>query len=477
METYRPLWLANRPHTTGSRIEVHDKWTGGLAATVSRAEPATIEAAIAAAAAAAPAFAAWPSFRRQQVLQHATSRLAERGAELVELLIVEAGKTIRDARTEVTRLLDTFRFAAEETTRIHGETLDLAVTPRAQGYRGRLEHFPLGPVALIAPFNFPLNLAAHKVAPALAAGCPFVLKPASQTPLGALLLGEVLAETDLPPGTFSILPCRGDEARPLVTDERLRLLSFTGSPAVGWDLKARAGRKRVLLELGGNAAVLVDADTDLDDAVPRIVTGAFYQAGQSCISVQRSFVHSSLYPEFRTRVAAAANALRRGDPRDERTFQSPLISRADAERVEQWIQAALARGARLVCGGTRDGSFVAPTILEDVPRDADVSCREVFGPVAVLAPFTDFDDALAQIDASDFGLQAGLFTRDVFRIERAFRRLEVGAVIVNDVPSFRVDSMPYGGVKQSGFGREGLRWSIREMCEPRLLVLRDPQDA
>jgi acyl-CoA reductase-like NAD-dependent aldehyde dehydrogenase len=472
MRTRQPLWLGSEPVTTASEIEVRDKWTGASAAAVAEADAGVIDRAIASAAGAARAMAELPAWRRQAILSHCVTRFTARRDELAELLIVEAGKTITDARTEVGRLIDTFRIAAEEAVRIGGEVLELQIAPRAEGYRGRWEWFPVGPVALIAPFNFPLNLAAHKIAPAIAAGCPLVLKPASQTPLGALAIGEVLAETELPRGAFSILPCRGEAALPLVTDPRIRLLSFTGSPAVGWELKARAGRKRVLLELGGNAAVLVDRDADLDDAVPRIVRGAFYQGGQSCISVQRILVHRDAYDRCRALLVDATRALRRGDPRDERTFQSPLITVAEAERVERWVGAAVARGARVLCGGERDGAFIAPAIVEDVPLDADLSCREVFGPVATLAPFDDFDAALAAVDASEYGLQAGLFTRDVHRIERAFRRLEVGAVIVDDVPAFRVDSMPYGGVKHSGLGREGPRWSIREMSEPRLLVLR-----
>jgi acyl-CoA reductase-like NAD-dependent aldehyde dehydrogenase len=333
---------------------------------------------------------------------------------------------------------------------------------------------PIGPCAFISPFNFPLNLAAHKIAPAIAAGCSFVLKPASATPIGALLIGEVLAETKLPEGAFSILPCAREHAGVLATDERFKLLSFTGSPEVGWDLKKKAGRKKVVLELGGNAAAIVDADWDLDDAVARVVFGAFYQSGQSCIKAQRILVHANVYDAFRGRLVAATKALKCGNPRDEATFIGPLITEKDAQRLEAWIDSARKRGARVLCGGKRDGAVLEPTLLENVPKDEPLVCQEAFGPVAVLSSFSDFDAALDEVNASSFGLQAGVFTRDLYKAHRAWDRLEVGGVIVGDVPSWRVDCMPYGGVKDSGFGREGVRFAIEDMTEIRLLVVRTP---
>jgi acyl-CoA reductase-like NAD-dependent aldehyde dehydrogenase len=312
------------------------------------------------------------------------------------------------------------------------------------------------------------------VAPALAVGCPFVLKPASLTPIGALVIGEVLAETDLPEGAFSILPCRRDGADLFTTDERIKLLSFTGSPGVGWDLKARAGKKKVVLELGGNAAVVVDEDTDLADAVERIIIGAFYQSGQSCIGVQRILVHASLYTPFKEKLVAATRALKAGDPKDPETFIGPMISEKEATRLEAWVQSAVAAGATLLCGGKREGSMLEATLLEQVPAEQDLACREAFGPVAVLSSFRDFDAALAQVNDSVFGLQAGVFTRDIYRAERAWEELEVGGVVIGDVPSWRVDHMPYGGVKDSGLGREGIRFAIADMSEIRLLVLRTP---
>jgi len=333
---------------------------------------------------------------------------------------------------------------------------------------------PIGPCSFISPFNFPLNLAAHKIAPALAAGCPFVLKPASLTPVGALMIGEVLAETDLPRGAFSILPARRDGADLFTTDERLKLLSFTGSPEVGWDLKSRAGKKPVVLELGGNAAVVVDRDADLDDAVARIVFGAFYQSGQSCIGVQRIFIHSDVYAEVRDELTARTRELKMGDPKDDDVFIGPMISEKEAERLDGWVQSAVSSGAVLLCGGKRDGAMLEATLLENVDPAAEVACREAFGPVAVLAPFDDFDTVLAAVNDSTFGLQAGIFTRDLYKAQRAWDVLEVGGVVIGDVPSWRVDHMPYGGVKDSGLGREGIRFAIEDMTEIRLMVIRTP---
>jgi acyl-CoA reductase-like NAD-dependent aldehyde dehydrogenase len=454
---------------------VRDKYSGEVAARVAMADRGAIDAAIAAAVGAAEPMRAMAAYERQAVLEHCVRRFQERSDDLAMSLCIEAGKPIRDSRGEVTRLIDTFRIAAEEAPRIYGEVLPMDVSPRARGYAGMWKRVPLGPCSFISPFNFPLNLAAHKIAPALAVGCPFVLKPASLTPIGALLIGEVLAETDLPRGAFSILPCRRDGAELFTTDERLKLLSFTGSPEVGWDLKARAGKKKVVLELGGNAAVVVDETwTDLADAVERLVFGAFYQSGQSCIGVQRILVHEAVYDELRERLIAATRALVMGDPKDERTFVGPMISEAEATRLHRWIESAVARGARLLCGGTRDGAMLEATLLDDVPPSEDVVCKEAFGPVAVLSRFRDFDRALEQVNASAFGLQAGIFTRDLYRAQRAWDALEVGGVLIGDVPSFRVDHMPYGGVKDSGFGREGVRFAMQDMTEIRLLLVRTP---
>ena len=468
-----PLYLAGRPERTGADLAVRDKYSGALLRRVAVADAAAVDRAIAAAAAAAPAMRDLPPYARQAILDHCARRFEEQAGELAELLCAEAGKPIVYARGEVARLIDTFRYAAAEAVRIGGEVMNLEITPRARGYRGMWRRVPIGPCAFITPFNFPLNLVAHKVAPALAIGCPFVLKPASSTPLGALLIAEILAETDLPDGAFSVLPCGHAAADALITDDRLRLLSFTGSGPVGWAIKARAGRKKVSLELGGNAACVVDEGADLDDVAMRLVVGAFYQSGQSCISVQRIIAHASLYDDLRDRLVEAARALRLGDPRDEATFLGPMISEAEAARVVDWVDQARRAGARVLCGGARDGALVPATLLEGVDRRQPVVCQEVFGPVAVLSRFTDFEAALAEVNDSDHGLQAGVFTADIHRAMRAWDALEVGGVVIGDVPSWRVDHMPYGGVKESGTGREGVRFAIEAMSELRLLVLRD----
>jgi acyl-CoA reductase-like NAD-dependent aldehyde dehydrogenase len=475
LKSQYPYWLANEAAAPNTDLDVRDKFSGEIAARVAMADRGAIDAAIGAAVAAAEPMRAMASYERQAVLAHCVKRFEERFDDLAMSLCIEAGKPIRDSRGEVTRLIDTFRIAAEEAPRIYGEVLPMDVSPRARSYSGMWKRVPVGPCSFISPFNFPLNLAAHKIAPALAVGCPFVLKPASLTPIGALLIGEILAETDLPRGAFSILPCRRDGADLFTTDQRLKLLSFTGSPEVGWDLKARAGKKKVVLELGGNAAVIVDeTGNDLVDAVERLVFGAFYQSGQSCIGVQRILAHAEVYDELRERLVAATRALVMGDPKDERTFIGPMISEAEAERLDGWIQSAVRKGATLLCGGKRTGAMLEATLLEDVPSSEDVVCKEAFGPVAVLSRFRDFDEALKQVNASAFGLQAGVFTRDLYRAQRAWNTIEVGGVLVGDVPSFRVDHMPYGGVKDSGFGREGVRFAMEDMTEIRLLLVRTP---
>ncbi|PXA95853.1 aldehyde dehydrogenase [Nostoc sp. 3335mG] len=467
-----PLYLNNEAHFPNADLEVTDKFTGEVAFRVAMATPEIIDAGIAGAVAAAEPMARLPSYQRQAVLQHCVDRFTERSEELAYALCVEAGKPIKDSEGEVTRLIDTFRIAAEESVRITGEVQPLDISARAKGYQGMWRRVPIGPCSFISPFNFPLNLAAHKVAPAIAAGCPFVMKPASRTPLGAIIMGEVLAETDLPKGAFSILPSHREGAELFTTDDRLKLLSFTGSPAVGWDLKAKAGRKKVVLELGGNAAVIVDRDADLDDALDRTIFGAFYQSGQSCIGVQRILIHREIYDRFRDMLVAKTKTLVAGDPKARDTFIGPMISEKEAARLDGWIQDAVSAGATLLCGGTREGAMLEATLLEGVPNDTNLNREEAFGPVAFLIPFDSFDQALDIVNDSKFGLQAGIFTRDLFQVLDAWDRLEVGGVIVNDVPSYRVDNMPYGGVKESGLGREGVRFAIQDMTEIRNLVIR-----
>lgn len=470
-----PFYLANKPQQPNTDLDVYDKFTGELATRVAMALPAHIDQAINAAVEAQEAMQVMAPYERQNILQHCVQRFTERREELAEALCIEAGKPIRDSRGEVTRLIDTFRVAAEEAVRFNGEIQNLEISERARGYLGMFKRVPIGPCSFISPFNFPLNLAAHKVAPALAVGCPFILKPASLTPIGALIIGEVLAETDLPVGAFSILPCHREGAELFTTDERLKLLSFTGSPAVGWKLKEQAGKKKVVLELGGNAACIVEPDWDLDDAVSRIVFGAFYQSGQSCIGVQRIFVHASVYDEFKTKLVAKTRALVMGDPKHEDTFIGPMISETEAERLQGWVDQAVSAGATILCGGQRAGRMLAATLLENVPENLAICTEEAFGPVAVLNRYTDFDDALAMTNDSQFGLQAGIFTRDIYKAHKAWDRLEVGGVLIGDVPSFRVDNMPYGGVKESGLGREGIRFAMEDMSEIRNLVIRTPR--
>ncbi|HQV79582.1 MAG TPA: aldehyde dehydrogenase family protein [Agitococcus sp.] len=468
-----PYYLANQAIYANESLIVTDKYSGEIATRVAVADAAVIDQALNAAVLAQKAMAQMPAYERQQVLEHCVLRFRERAEELAAALCVEAGKPIKDARGEVTRLIDTFKIAAEEATRINGETIALDITARAKGYRGMTKRVPVGVCSFISPFNFPLNLAAHKIAPAIAAGCPFILKPASLTPIGALLIGEVLAETSLPQGAFSILPCSRDGADLFTTDERIKLLSFTGSPEVGWALKAKAGKKKVTLELGGNAACIVDADANINDAVQRIIFGAFYQSGQSCISVQRIIIHQAIYEQVKAKLVVASASLIMGSPQHEQTFIGPMISEKEAERLQLWIQQAIEQGANLLCGGQRQGAMLQATLLENVPNHAALYCEEAFGPVAILSSFNDFDQALAQVNDSTFGLQAGIFTRDIYKAHKAWDTLEVGGVVIGDVPSWRVDNMPYGGVKDSGLGREGIRYAIEDMTEVRLLVVRE----
>ena len=471
-----PYYLANKAVQANTDLEVTDKYTGKVATRVAQADAAAIHAAIDAAVRSQKALRDFRPYQRKAVLEHCVKRFKERFDELAHALCIEAGKPIKDARGEVTRLIDTFQVGAEEAVRIHGEVMDLEISARAKGYRGFWKRTPIGPCSLISPFNFPLNLAAHKIAPAIAAGCPFVMKPASRTPIGAIIIGEVLAETDLPEGSFSILPCHRDGADLFTVDERFKLLSFTGSPGVGWDLKARAGKKKVILELGGNAACVVDEDQGerLDHVADRIVFGAYYQSGQSCISVQRILIHRSLYPALREKLTGRVSNLVHGDPRQEDTFIGPMISEGEAKRLHGWIEAARAGGANILCGGTREGAMLRATLIENAGPAMDVSCQEAFGPVALIEPFDDFDAVLERVDDSMFGLQAGIFTDSMSRAMKAWDRLDVGGVVIGDVPSWRVDNMPYGGVKDSGLGREGVRFAIEDMTEIRLLVVKDP---
>jgi acyl-CoA reductase-like NAD-dependent aldehyde dehydrogenase len=467
-----PLYLNNEAQYPNADLEVTDKFTGEIAFRVAQADAATIDKGIAGAVAAVEPMGKLAAYERRAILQHCVARFDERYDELAYALCVEAGKPIKDSEGEVGRLIDTFRIASEEAVRMTGEVQPLDISPRAKGYQGMWKRVPIGPCSFISPFNFPLNLAAHKIAPAIAVGCPFVMKPASRTPLGAIIMGEVLAETNLPKGAFSILPAHRDGADLFTEDDRLKLLSFTGSPAVGWDLKAKAGKKKVVLELGGNAAVIVDEDADLPDALERVIFGAFYQSGQSCIGVQRILIHRAVYDRFKDMLVARTKTLVAGDPKDRNTFIGPMISEGEAKRLDAWIQEAVAAGATLLCGGKREGAMLEATLLEHVGHDTKLNIEEAFGPVAFLTPFETFEQALDIVNDSKFGLQAGIFTRDLFKTLAAWDRLDVGGVVINDVPSYRVDNMPYGGVKDSGLGREGVKFAMEDMTEIRNLVIR-----
>lgn len=455
----------------GDVVEVRAPYDGSVIARVVQGRREHAEAAIAAAVKAFGTTRRLPAFERQRVLRQVSAGIAERKEEFSRTLALEAGKPIKAARQEVERAIFTFNVGAEESTRIYGEFLPLDWQEFTAGRWGIVRRFPLGPVAGITPFNFPLNLVAHKVAPAIAAGCSMVLKPAPQTPLCSLLLAECVQQAGWPDGGFNVVPLSNDDAGLLVTDDRIKLISFTGSVPVGWDIKRRAGKKKVVLELGGNAAVIVHSDADLDYAADRCVAGGFGYAGQTCISVQRILVEHSVYGKFTDLLVEGVKKLKSGDPLDESTDVGPVIRESDAVRTTAWIEEAVRAGARLLCGGGRKGLVVEPTVLTGTKPDMKVNCQEVFGPVVTVEPYKTFDDALRQVNHSSFGLQAGLFTRDAKLLFQAYEELEVGGLIAGDVPSFRIDQMPYGGIKDSGLGREGLRYAIEEMTEPKLLVM------
>jgi glyceraldehyde-3-phosphate dehydrogenase (NADP+) len=415
-----------------------------------------------------------PAYERGGILRSISAGIRERREELARTMTLESGKPIRDALVEVDRAVVTFRLGAEEAERITGETIPLDLMASSKGRIGITRRFPIGPVAAISPFNFPLNLAAHKLAPAIAAGCTVVLKPPSKDPLTMLAVAEIVERSGVPQGAVSILPMTRALGDRMVEDERFKLLTFTGSPSVGWRMKERAGKKKVVLELGGNAGVIVDESADLDWAVKRSLVGAFGYAGQVCISVQRMFIHRSVYDVFLERFIDGARQLKAGDPLDPETQLGPMVDEQAARRTQSWVEEAQELGGKVLLGGRADGSFFPPTVLVDTPRTAQVCSNEAFAPLVVAFPFDDLDDAIREVNDSFYGLQTGIFTNNLAHSWRAFNELEVGGVIVNDVPTYRIDHMPYGGVKDSGLGREGLRWSIEDMTELRLMVIAEP---
>jgi acyl-CoA reductase-like NAD-dependent aldehyde dehydrogenase len=455
----------------GDQVDIQAPYDGSVVGRVFRGKREHAEAAIAAAVKAFGTTRRLPAFERQRVLRRVAECIVQRKEEFSHTLAQEAGKPIKAARTEVERSIFTFNVAAEESTRIYGEYLPLDWQEFTAGRWGIVRRFPLGPIAGITPFNFPLNLVAHKVAPAIASGCTMVLKPAPETPLTALLMAEAVQQAGWPDGALNVLPLSNEDAGLLVTDERLKLISFTGSAAVGWEIKRRAGKKKVTLELGGNAGVIVHRDADLPYAAERCVTGGFAYAGQSCISVQRILVERSVLEKFTELFVAGVKKLKTGDPLQETTDIGPLIRESDAIRADEWVREAVREGARLLCGGQRTGSIFEPTVLTRTRPEMRVNCQEIFGPVVTIEPYDDFHDALKQINNSAFGLQAGIFTRDAKMLFDAYDALEVGGVMAGDVPTFRIDHMPYGGIKDSGLGREGLRYAIEEMTEPKILVM------
>ena len=470
-----PIYLAGRWVESDDLLQVANPAdAANPAGSTFHATPEQYEEAVNAAVKAFEVTRTLPAYERGRALREISAGIKARREELGRLISLEAGKPIRDALIEVDRATLTFRLAAEEAERMVGEVIPLDLNVASKGRVGITRRFPAGPVAGISPFNFPLNLAAHKVAPAIAAGCSIVLKPPSKDPLTMLTVAEIIDGVGLPEGAVSILPMSRELGDRMVADERFKLLTFTGSPSVGWRMKERAGKKKVVLELGGNAGVIVDRTADLDWAVKRILVGAFTYSGQVCISVQRIYLHEEIREAFMEKFLAGVGQLRQGDPLDAATDIGPMVDEAAASRTQRWVDEAVELGAKVRAGGKANGTFFPPTVLENVPLTAQVCSNEAFAPVVVVFGFTDFADAIRQVNDSFFGLQTGVFTNDLANAWQGFGELEVGGVIVNDVPTYRIDHMPYGGVKDSGLGREGIRWAMDDMTEIRIMVLAQP---
>ncbi len=469
MQDGRYFYLVGKPASSELKAGVRNPFNGEMVAEVCQANAEQVERAIAGMVEAYAELRRWPSWRRTKACEHVHRRLIERAKEFARTIALEAGKPIKTARGEVARAITTFKLAAEEATRIVGEQLPVDIDERGTGYHAVVERVPIGPASFFTPYNFPLNLVAHKVGPAMACGCPFIVKPSERTPLTALLLGELLAETEFPAGSWSVLPCDRQTSRPLVTDERIKVFSFTGSPEVGWKLKAAAGKKAIVLELGNNSAVIVEGDANVAEAVKRIVPAAFGYAGQSCISVQRIYLHASIATEATRQLVEATQKLKVGDPLDEATDVGPMIDEAAAARLESWIAES---GGEVLYGGSRKGTMFEPTLVRGVQAGSKLGCEEAFGPVAILETYSDFDDVLRQVNATRYGLQAGIFTRNLFKVRQAFETLDVGGLVVNDVPTTRIDNMPYGGVKDSGIGREGVRYAMEHFLERKVMLTR-----
>jgi len=457
---------------TGAGFTVYDKYTGAPMAEVPLGNKQTIDAAVEAAQSAFEKTKMDPPYVRAELLRRVVSLLESCKGDFVRLIVAEAGKPVVLAESEVNRTIATFTIAAEEARRMEQECVPLDAFASGKGHFGITRRFPIGVIAAITPFNFPLNLVAHKVAPCLATGNCMVLKPSGRTPLSSLLLGAMLMEAGMQPGQVNIITCSNEEVDHLVLHPGVKMVSFTGSASVGWRIKERAGRKRVALELGGNAAVVVHRDADLDKASAMIASATFGYAGQSCISVQRIFVHQPVYEDFKERLLARTRfKIKTGDPRDRNVIVGPMIDSDAVKRVQEWIEEAKKRGATVFCGGSAENNCLEPTLLENVDSKCKLYCEEAFAPVAILKPYDEFYDVLNTVNRSDYGLQAGIFTQDITRAMHAFSVLEVGGVIINNVPTWRVENMPYGGVKSSGTGREGVKYAMEEMTEPKLLVI------
>jgi acyl-CoA reductase-like NAD-dependent aldehyde dehydrogenase len=471
MTATKPFYVAGDWRTGEGTLDVTSPYDGSLVATLGVPTDEDVEEAVTRADETFKESRHLSSHARADALMYISRRIGERVDELAELVAREGGKPLKWSKVEVSRAVSTFRWAGEEARRMNGEFLALDTEASLGSRAGIVRRFPYGPVLGISPFNFPVNLVAHKVAPSLAVGAPIVVKPAGVTPLGALALAQLFDETDLPKGMLSVLPIPSARAEKLVGDRRFKKLSFTGSSAVGWKLRGIDPKRHATLELGGNAGVIVHSDADLDHAAARIAFGGYYQAGQSCISVQRVFIQSEVYDDFVVRLVKQVESLKVGDPMDPTVDVGPLIDEGAVQRVADWVDEAVSQGAEVLTGGRRDGPIYYPTILANTTPEMKVRCEEVFGPVTTVERYQTFEEALALVDDSPYGLQAGLFTSSIERAMLAHRELEVGGLIVNDVSAFRADQMPYGGSKESGHGREGLRYAMEEMTEPRIMVL------
>lgn len=471
MSGRHPIYLAGEWVESNDELPVVNPYDGSLVGTTFHATRDQLEAAIVAAQKIFPTMRAMPTFERVEILKAFAARLKERRDAIAKIIALEAGKPIRDAEVEADRGVFTVETAAEEAKRIEGDVIPLDLLPSSKGRFGIVRRFPIGPIAGISPFNYPLNLALHKLAPAIASGNPLVLKPPSKDPLTMLEVADIIDRVGLPKGALSVLPMTREVGDALVEDDRFKLLSFTGSPHVGWEMKSRAGMKPVVLELGGNAGVIVDEDADLAFAAQRVRVGSFAYAGQVCISVQRVFVHEAVYERFKELLLAETKQVKMGDPLDPSTNLGPMIDDKNVARVQSWVDAAVASGAKVLTGGRAQGRFYEPTVIENAPLESFVCSREAFAPLVTIFKVGSFKEAVDGVNNSEFGLQAGVFTNNLERAMYAFEQIEAGGVIMNDVPTYRIDHMPYGGVKSSGLSREGIRYAIEDMTEMRLLVV------